>query len=93
MVFLAYSGRYHPANPVPERTEAEGGEPAGRQSHARQEAVRKGGPVPGLSGILKKIEAVGMETDDLLLALILYLMYRESGDKDLLILLGAMLLS
>ena len=47
----------------------------------------------GLQGILKRIEAVGMETDDLLLALILFLMYRESGDKDLLIMLGAMLLS
>ena len=50
-------------------------------------------PVFSLNGVLKKIEAVGLETDDLLLALVLYLMYRESGDKDLLILLGAMLLS
>jgi hypothetical protein len=46
-----------------------------------------------LQNLLKKIEAIGMETDDLILALILFLMYRESGDKDLLILLGAMLLS
>lgn len=46
-----------------------------------------------IQGILKKIEAAGLETDDLLLALVLFLMYRESGDKDLLILLGAMLLS
>ncbi len=45
-----------------------------------------------IQSILKKIEAVGMESDDLLLALVLFLMYRESGDKDLLILLGAMLL-
>ena len=34
----------------------------------------------------------GLETEDLLLMLILYLMYRESGDKELLIVLGAMLL-
>lgn len=46
-----------------------------------------------IHGLLKKVEAAGMETDDLLMALILYLMYRESGDKDLLIMLGAMLLS
>ena len=46
-----------------------------------------------MQGILKKIEAVGMETDDLLLALVLFLMYRESEDKDLLILLCAMLLA
>lgn len=46
-----------------------------------------------LGSIFKKIEVAGMETDDLLMALILYLMYRESGDKDLLIMLGAMLLT
>lgn len=33
-----------------------------------------------------------LETEDLILLLILYLMYRESGDKELLIALGAMLL-
>ena len=46
-----------------------------------------------VGGLLKKLESVSMETDDLILALILYLMYRESGDKDLLIMLGAMLLT
>ena len=43
--------------------------------------------------LVRKLESVEMETDDLILALILYLMYRESGDKDLLIMLGAMLLT
>ena len=51
------------------------------------------GGIPGLSSLLKKIEVAGMETDDLLMALVLFLMYRESGDKDLLIMLGAMLLT
>ena len=46
-----------------------------------------------MGALLKKIESIHMETDDLILALILYLMYRESGDKDLLIMLGAMLLT
>lgn len=32
-----------------------------------------------------------LETEDLLLLLILYLLYRESGDKDWLLTLGAML--
>lgn len=41
-----------------------------------------------LGGLLRG----GLETEDLLLMLILYLMYRESGDKELLIVLGAMLL-
>ena len=34
----------------------------------------------------------GLETEDLLLLLILYLMYRESGDQELLIIMGAMFL-
>lgn len=33
-----------------------------------------------------------LETEDLLLILILYLMYRESGDKELLVIMGAMYL-
>lgn len=33
-----------------------------------------------------------LETEDLLLILILYLMYRESGDKEFLIIMGAMYL-
>ena len=84
---MAYSGRYHPGNSRP---------PAPPETGPRQEggAPRPpAGPAHGLQGILKKIEAVGLETDDLILALILYLMYRESGDRDLLIMLGAMLLS
>lgn len=42
--------------------------------------------------LLKKLEAIDLQTDDLLLLLILYLMYRESGDKELLFMMGAMLL-
>ncbi len=34
----------------------------------------------------------GLETEDLLLLLILYLLYRESGDKELLIMMGAIFL-
>ena len=44
-----------------------------------------------LDGILpKKLE--GFETEDLLMLLILYLMYKDSGDKELLIIMGAMFL-
>ncbi|MBO6040994.1 MAG: hypothetical protein J6P58_07270 [Oscillospiraceae bacterium] len=32
-----------------------------------------------------------LETEDLLLLLVLYLLYRESGDRELLIVMGAML--
>lgn len=50
---------------------------------------------PNISGTLQNIipRTLGeLETEDLLLILILYLMYRESGDKELLIIMGAMYL-
>ena len=43
-----------------------------------------------LGGLLPGGEA--WDTEDLILLLILYLMYRESGDSDLLVILGAMFL-
>lgn len=47
-----------------------------------------------LSGLLpEKLESLSeLETDDIILLLILYLMYRESGDSELLIIMGAMFL-
>ena len=51
---------------------------------------------PGLlSGFLGRFLSSlreGPETEDLLLTLILYLLYRESGDTELLLILGAMLI-
>jgi hypothetical protein len=42
--------------------------------------------------IQRLLSGVGeLETEDLLLLLILYLLYRESGDQDWLVTLGAML--
>lgn len=92
---MAYSGRYHPeASQPPASVSSEAAfDREAARPQANQGRGQNGGQVAGLPGILKKIEAVGLESDDLLLALILYLMYRESGDKDLLIMLGAMLLS
>lgn len=50
---------------------------------------------PLFMGLLQKLipnTLSELETEDLLLILILYLMYRESGDKELLIIIGAMYL-
>ena len=48
------------------------------------------GKLPILGDLPKKLGE--LETEDLLLILILYLMYRESGDTELLIIMGAMYL-
>ncbi len=58
------------------------------------EPCRKPAPPPAglpiLGDLPKKLGE--LETEDLLLILILYLMYRESGDRELLIIMGAMYL-
>ncbi len=47
-----------------------------------------------LDGLKKLIpgKAEELETEDIILLLILYLMYRESGDSELLMIMGAMFL-
>ena len=53
------------------------------------------GPRPSVIPDLRRLipDVMGeLETEDLLLLLILYLMYRESGDQELLIIMGAMFL-
>lgn len=60
----------------------------------QQNAVRRqngGGLMERLSGLLN-IGNEELETEDLILLMILYLMYRESGDSELLIIMGAMFL-
>lgn len=61
-----------------------------------------GHAAPGLEGFAEPVrQAVEslfsrvtgeLETEDLILLLILYLMYRESGDSEMLLIMGAMLL-
>lgn len=63
--------------------------------------VRPKPPEPAPGGLLNGLGDIGLllpdkigelETDDIILLLILYLMYRESGDSELLIIMGAMFL-
>lgn len=49
------------------------------------------GRLSGLLGRFLPGLREGLETEDLLLLLILYLLYRESGDRELLLMMGAML--
>ena len=54
---------------------------------------RPRGFFPGFADLSRILPgAADFETEDLLLLLILYLLYRESGDEELLIILGAMFL-
>ena len=46
----------------------------------------------GLQNILSNVFAQGFDTEDLLLFAVLFLMYRETGDKELLIIMGGMFL-
>lgn len=67
--------------------------PAGPAPKPRE--VSPPSPLSGLSGELSKLfgkpGSFSLETEDLLLIAVLYLMYRESGDKELLIMIGALL--
>ena len=84
---MAYSGAF--------RLEA-AGRPPTSESDTKREPRRtepRQRPSFDLFNLFQNTEAAGWETDDLLLALVLYLMYRESGDKDLLIMLAVMLLT
>ena len=57
-------------------------------------AKKPAGLLKSLEGLKKLIpgKAEELETEDLILLLILYLMYRESGDSELLMIMGAMFL-
>lgn len=59
-----------------------------------QPQKRTGGILSGLEGLKKLLpqKAEELETEDIILLLILYLMYRESGDSELLMIMGAMFL-
>jgi len=45
-----------------------------------------------LSKLLGRLSPLDMETEDLILMMILYLLYKETNDKEFLIAMGAMLL-
>ena len=74
-------------------------EPVFQQEEAVPEQPRnkKATPPPnqlgsGLQNILSNIFAQGFEVEDLLLFAVLFLMYQETKDKELLIIMGGMFL-
>ena len=70
--------------PEPERFPQKKREPPRRE-------IRRGGNSMDFSAILNRLSPQRLEQEDLLLMLILFLLWRESGDRELLIALGAFL--
>ena len=68
----------------PERFPPEKREPPRRK-------IRRGGNGMDLNAILNRLSPQRLEQEDLILMLILFLLWRESGDQELLIALGAFL--
>ena len=68
--------------------------PLGEAEARRVEGRARGGAArrPGAGFPLPGLDLSRLETEDLLLALILYLLYRESGDRDFLLMLAGTLL-
>lgn len=81
--------RIHDA-PQPERRPQPAMVPVNRPKPPSAQAG--GGLANTLQNLLQKFSLADLETEDLLLVLILYLMYKESGDKELLFILGGLFL-
>jgi len=62
--------------------------------HYARQSGAGGGLFSALEGLkrLLPVKTEELETEDIILLLILYLMYRESGDSELLMIMGAMFL-
>lgn len=82
-------------NPPPGRGAGRGngrGRNSERQEPGRPDASPLFDLGGSLSNILSGVFPDGFEMEDALLLLVLFLMYKETGDKDLLIIMGAMFL-
>lgn len=78
-------------NPMPGRSTGRGRN-SGRQETGKPEKSPLHDLGGSLSNILSGVFPDGFEMEDALLLLVLFLMYKETGDKDLLIIMGAMFL-
>ena len=60
--------------------------------HRPPEPPKPGGQLPFLSGILDKLHLGDIDFGDLLLLLLLFHLFREDGDEELLIAIGLLLI-
>ena len=82
-----------PAPPLPDVSQPP---PPPPREAARERLRPPSAPPPpglgeGLGKLLRRLSPGGLETEDFLLMGILYLLYRETGDRDFLIMLGGIL--
>lgn len=102
MAYNRYIGNTGKVIRVQEPGERENAYPPPVPAHSRTEMVQARRPAPpmgktpsgaGLVGeLFSRLSPDGLETEDLLLLMIFYLLYRESGDEEFLIMMGAMFL-
>lgn len=86
---------YIPDEPVP--TPASAPEPRREEAEPVRQMPQNKTPPPnsfgsGLQNLLSGIFSQGFEVEDLLLFAVLFLMYQETKDKELLIIMGGMFL-
>ena len=83
-----------PQKPAPSAPQRPAASPPQRSQRTQPPPSVPTGLWGGLESLSRvRPERIGeLETEDIILLLILYLMYRESGDSDLLIIMGAMFL-
>ena len=88
VMYNRYQGNSGKVQRIPEREKPkpEKPKPVPPRKPPPLKSVEKASPI---SALLPK-GLPDLETEDLILLLVLYLMYRKSGDSDLLIIMGAM---
>ncbi len=82
------TGRYERVQEPPPGSAPSGGTDGPAGSPGSRPEGRKG----FLSGILDRLNLKNLETEDLILLLLIFLLYREGEDEELLIALGLLLI-
>ena len=83
-----YARQPPPQSPPPPRSEV----PPQRHEPPSPPPPKGGGQIPFLSGILDRLHLGSIDFGDLLLLLLLFQLFREEGDEELLIAIGLLLI-
>lgn len=92
------SAPHHESPPPPGPPEPQHRHNPGPQRHGSRHSLSPAKPreqskiEKSLGGLLQKLDPSRLEFEDILLMMILFLLYRESGDEEMLIMMGALFL-